>query len=125
MNGWLERLGLKNKQSYNSKGFDLTINGQTATLIEDKRSLEDPIVGPKFIDAGFFIGQMTDLNVWDVSLLPTEVQTFAAGCDETFLESRPPVSVKWDGVNMTELGNESASFELDRNTICSSLTGNV
>ena len=104
--------------------YSLTINGNAANITEDKSSEKTPFVGLESIYLGYFIGQLTDLNVWNLVLSPAEMREFAAGCDENIFESRPPLSVKWGEVNMTESGNVSTKFQLNRTAICSSLTSN-
>ena len=115
--------------SINIKRHEVTlcINGESLIISLDKAILSNlsNALEPA-LKFGPFTGQMTDLNVWNVTLSQQELQNITLGCNyENVLKSVPPNAISWSTVTPLQIGNKSKPITVQRNTLCLTQEGKL
>jgi len=70
---------------------------------------------------GHFTGQITDLNIWNIPLSHSDVESYALKCNRSILEQRKVIN--WEKLKDYQKGNLTRIVNINRNDSCSMNTG--
>jgi len=73
---------------------------------------------PIILGGDYFIGKISDFNVWSRILSPREILTYSLGCNQTFVELSNPENVLWTSVNITGQGSNTKREMISANEFC-------
>jgi hypothetical protein len=94
--------------------MSLLINGREAKFIGNSKLSQN--ITKTFdedfseLSVGYFVGQLTDFNVWNILLSPEQLQTIALNCSDEITSTFPPQSINWTKFIMGESYNSSLKF---------------
>ncbi len=117
----------------NWKSFCLTINNSTISLLVNGRPAKftgNPKLPQKIrttfqpnFSVGYFVGQLTDFNVWNVTLSPDQLKSIALNCSGEITSTLPPKSINWSKFMAGQSYNSSLKVSVTKKDACFVSTG--
>ena len=110
----------------NSSTLSLFINGKPASLRDSREpGQNETVVVKTALYTGLFIGQITDLYVWNTALTTKQIETYAIECSDHLFRVLEPLLVSWSKLNMTMIGQSPQNLTMERSDFCKSASGNI
>lgn len=99
----------------------MTVNGKTAPILSSPKI--DPDIKASCTELKFngFVGELTDLNIWNTPLDADDLMDYSMGCSDNLFNRIEPKSVFWQKLNYTkDVINGPMLYYMKRKNLCNS-----